>query len=51
MAFRTFTPGREEGTVDKKVRADTGGDVKAYFEAEWSSEGWKIGKKVLAEDW
>jgi len=47
----THVEHREEGAIDKKVRTDMGSDVKAYFEAEWSSEGWKIGKKVLAEDW
>jgi hypothetical protein len=41
----------EESLMEKKVKAAMGDAVKGYFEAEWSPDGWKIGKKVRDQDW
>jgi hypothetical protein len=41
----------EESLMDKKVKAAMGDAVKGYFEAEWSLDGWKIGRKVRDQDW
>jgi hypothetical protein len=41
----------KEALMDKTVRAAMGNAIKGYFEAEWSSEGWKIGKKARDQDW
>lgn len=35
--------------MEKKVKAAWA--IKGYFEAEWSPDGWKIGKKVRDQDW
>lgn len=52
--------GMAHQSLDRKIRAqcDTvqgpfGAGLKAYFEAEWVKDtvGWRIGKKVDAQDW
>lgn len=42
---------RTEGFISEKVKAALGDASKGYFQAEWTSEGWKIGDHVMAEDW
>jgi hypothetical protein len=33
------------------VRHQMGGELKAYFEAEWSRNKWRIGKRVAKQPW
>jgi hypothetical protein len=43
---------RAAALIGREVKAATGNDPKAYFEAEWSAEeGWKIGDRVLDQKW
>jgi hypothetical protein len=37
--------------VDETIHKAMGGAHKAFFQAEWSADGWKIGDKVLDENW
>jgi hypothetical protein len=43
---------RAAALIDRTVKAAMGNDPKGYFEAEWSAEeGWKIGDRVLDQQW
>ena len=42
---------RQEQLVEQRVREAVGPAAEAFFEAEWTAVGWKIGSQVIAQDW
>lgn len=40
-----------EQVISDKIRTELNGELKAFFEADWDGEEWRLIKRVEWQDW